>query len=156
MAIELPYVGEVEANTTYGRRCLLDSLRRGEAPFASHLLYTQSGVLDDRDHHDRVLGLQAGFAWARSADHVAVYLDRGITGGMQAGLVLHLQRRKRVVLRSIGDGAGSAVEVEWTREGETLSCVCSGGEELCKGHVHLLGRFPLSIEGFRRKAKAAR
>ncbi len=38
--IETPYSGDVEANTAYARYCLLDSLRRGEAPdcqpFAAH------------------------------------------------------------------------------------------------------------------------
>src|SRR5690606_24498929 len=43
--IESPYSGDVERNTEYARSCLLDSLRRGEAPIASHLLHTQ--VLED-------------------------------------------------------------------------------------------------------------
>lgn len=45
--IESPYAGNVEANATYLRRCLRDSLLRGEAPFASHAIYTLPGVLDD-------------------------------------------------------------------------------------------------------------
>ena len=45
VVIETPYSRDVEANTEYARACLLDSLRRGEAPIASHLLHTQ--VLDD-------------------------------------------------------------------------------------------------------------
>ena len=36
--IESPYAGEIDKNTAYARRCMRDSLDRGEAPFASHLL----------------------------------------------------------------------------------------------------------------------
>ncbi len=45
--LESPYGGtpeEVERNVKYARACLRDCLLRGEAPFASHLLYTQPGV----------------------------------------------------------------------------------------------------------------
>ena len=34
-------------NITYAMSCVKDSLLRGESPFASHLLYTQGGILDD-------------------------------------------------------------------------------------------------------------
>lgn len=51
--VESPYAGDIEANVAYARRCLRDSLARGEAPIASHLLYTQEGVLRD-DVPDRV------------------------------------------------------------------------------------------------------
>ena len=37
------------------RRAMLDCLKRGEAPFASHLLYTQA--LDDSDAAHRKLGI---------------------------------------------------------------------------------------------------
>lgn len=43
--LESPYAGDTERNVDYGRRCLRDSIMRGEAPMASHLLYTQPGVL---------------------------------------------------------------------------------------------------------------
>ena len=41
--VESPYAGDVAANVEYARAAVADCLRRGEAPFASHLLYT----LDD-------------------------------------------------------------------------------------------------------------
>ena len=83
--IESPYAGrDVEANVRYARRCLKDSLDRGESPFASHLLYTQ--VLDDNYKHERQLGMQRAFAWYANADYVAVYTDRGISNGMRAGM----------------------------------------------------------------------
>ncbi|GAA5542613.1 hypothetical protein [Brucella sp. NBRC 113783] len=87
--IESPYSGDVERNTEYARACLLDSLRRGEAPIASHLLHTQ--VLDDLRPDERVLGIEAGLAWYRVADKCVVYGDRGISGGMIEGI----ERAKR-------------------------------------------------------------
>ena len=82
--IESPYSGDVEENTKYARECVLDSLNRGEAPFASHLLYTQ--VLDDTVPDQRHWGMEAGFAWGKKADMVAVYTDLGISGGMEFGI----------------------------------------------------------------------
>ncbi|WP_024898756.1 hypothetical protein [Brucella rhizosphaerae] len=82
--IETPYSGDVEANTAYARACLLDSLRRGEAPIASHLLHTQ--VLDDLKPYERSLGIEAGLTWYRVATKCVVYSDRGISAGMKMGI----------------------------------------------------------------------
>lgn len=84
--IESPYAGNVEANVKYARACMRDSLARGEAPIASHLLYTQPGILDDKIPEQRKLGMHAGFAWNRHADVCVVYDDYGITPGMQFGI----------------------------------------------------------------------
>ena len=84
--IESPYAGDVERNLRYLRACMADCLRRGEAPFASHGLYTQPGVLDDNDPEDRKLGIEAGFSWRRFADYTVVYCDLGITPGMIKGI----------------------------------------------------------------------
>lgn len=84
--IESPYAGDVEANLTYLRRCLRDSLLRGEAPIASHGLYTQPGVLRDDVPEERAHGIRAGFAWRCRAAKTIVYTDRGITNGMRAGI----------------------------------------------------------------------
>ena len=83
--IESPYAGDVAANTAYARACLLDSLNRGEAPMASHLLYTQ--VLDDTNPAERELGINAGLEWMSCADLVAVYADNGISAGMMQGIL---------------------------------------------------------------------
>lgn len=84
--IESPYAGDTEANIEYAREALADSLHRGEAPIASHLLYTQPGVLDDALREERALGMRAGFAWHEVADLAAVYVDLGISGGMRDGM----------------------------------------------------------------------
>lgn len=82
--VESPLAGDYEANRAYARACVYDSLMRGEAPLASHLLYTQ--MLDDKIPAERTLGIEAGLAWGRKADLTAVYTDRGISSGMQLGI----------------------------------------------------------------------
>ena len=81
--IESPYAGEVEANIDYAKQCILDCLKRGEAPLASHLLYTQEGLLNDSQAAEREQGIKAGHAWIRVADAIILYTDRGISSGMQ-------------------------------------------------------------------------
>ncbi|MCX2696743.1 DUF7768 domain-containing protein [Ochrobactrum chromiisoli] len=97
--IETPYSGDVEANTAYAQACLLDSLRRDEAPIASHLLHTQ--VLDDMQPDERSLGIKAGLAWYRVATKCVVYTDRGISGGMKMGISRAEQHGVAVEYRSI-------------------------------------------------------
>lgn len=84
--VESPYAGDVEANVEYARACVRDSLSRGEAPIASHLLYTQPGILDDDDADERQWGIDAGLAWRAVAQGTVVYTDRGITRGMEYGI----------------------------------------------------------------------
>ena len=82
--LESPYAGDVERNIAYARRAMLDSLQRGEAPMASHLLFPQ--VLDDNDPDQRHLGIEAGLAWGPVADATVIYADLGISRGMQIGI----------------------------------------------------------------------
>jgi hypothetical protein len=86
--IESPYAADtpagVDVNRAYARAALRDSLSRGEAPFASHLLYTQ--VLDDNVHHERAMGIRVGHAWGEVAEATVVYTDHGISPRMQMGI----------------------------------------------------------------------
>lgn len=84
--IESPYAGAIELNLRYARRAMADSLSRGEAPLASHLLYTQPGILDDDILEERLKGIEAGLAWGVKAQLTAVYADLGITEGMRMGI----------------------------------------------------------------------
>ena len=86
VVIESPYAGNTALNLRYLRACMADCLRRGEAPFASHGLYAQPGVLDDSDPAQRELGIEAGFAWREMAEATVVYTDLGVSRGMIAGL----------------------------------------------------------------------
>lgn len=85
--VESPYAGDVELNRVYARACVRDSLSRGEAPIASHLLYTQPGVLRDEVPSERQWGIDAGLAWGEVADATVVYADRGISPGMEYGII---------------------------------------------------------------------
>lgn len=100
--IESPYAGDVEANVAYARRCVRDSLLRGEAPLASHLLYTQPEILRDEVSEDRALGIDAGLAWLRVAEATVVYTDRGISNGMFLGIERAELQGVAVEYREIG------------------------------------------------------
>ena len=100
--IESPYAGNVEENERYARACVRDSLMRGEAPIASHLLYTQEGVLLDRIPEERALGIAAGVAWYRAADLCVAYCDRGLTNGMLEGMRAAMARGVPVRIRLVG------------------------------------------------------
>lgn len=102
--VESPYAGDVEGNVEYARAALKDCLMRGEAPLASHLLYTQKGVLDDEDPKERRLGMEAGFEWTRFADAVVVYVDRGESHGMRLGIARGERLGLPIEYRSIRDG----------------------------------------------------
>ena len=107
---------EMAENLVYARACMRDCLRRGEAPFGSHLLYPQ--VLDDATPEERKLGMKAGFAWAEAAAFyeserapareqraiVGVYVDRGVTPGMLQGIERHKASGLEIVERRLGGG----------------------------------------------------
>lgn len=99
--IETPFAGDVHSNTEYARDCLYDSLLRGEAPFASHLLYTQ--VLDDTDEWERDWGINAGLELAKRADLTAVYTDRGISRGMTLGIKAAEVAMRPIEYRTLAD-----------------------------------------------------
>jgi len=102
VVLESPYAGDINANVTYARRAVADSLHRGESPIASHLLYTQPGILRDEDPAERALGVTAGLAWGRVADATVVYIDLGLTSGMEQGIVRALAEGRVVEKRRIG------------------------------------------------------
>ena len=84
--LESPYAGNTPAHVLYARRCVADSLSRKEAPLASHLLYTQPGILDDTDPNQRTQGIKAGHAWMHFASRLVVYTDYGVSKGMLEGI----------------------------------------------------------------------
>lgn len=93
--IEAPYEKikcREEESKAYLKACILDSLGRNEAPFASHGFYTQ--YLDDTKLEEREIGINAGFAWGEKADIRAFYVDYGVSSGMKEGLqkAWHIQQ----------------------------------------------------------------
>lgn len=88
--LESPYAAatpeRIARNVEYARACVRDSLSRGEAPIASHLLYTQPGILRDEVPDERQWGIDAGLAWRGVAEASVVYTDLGTTRGMEYGI----------------------------------------------------------------------
>jgi len=86
--IESPYASRNAIDRikfdAYLKICMIDSLKRGESPFASHGFYTQ--VLEDKYAIQRAIGIQCGFAWGSHAELIAVYTDHGISDGMQRAI----------------------------------------------------------------------
>jgi len=99
--VESPYAGNLERNIRYARAAISDCLKRGEAPYASHLLYTQKDVLDDTIKEQRDLGMRARFAFSKAAETAVVYADFGITKGMKEGIFIHKKNGLKIEKRKI-------------------------------------------------------
>jgi hypothetical protein len=92
--VESPYAGKSKwwpiamwqrwRNRVYCRQCCRDCVSRGEAPFASHIFYTQ--FLDDNHPCERQWGIENGLAWGDKAERTVVYTDRGVSRGMDYGI----------------------------------------------------------------------
>ena len=106
--LESPFAGNVEENTTYARACMRDCLIRGEAPYASHLLYTQEGILDDDIPSERTLGIEAGLAWGDAAEATVVYTDLGISRGMEQGIERAIKAGRHIEYRSLNTSSDAA------------------------------------------------
>lgn len=89
-------------NIRYARACVRHSLSLNEHPIASHLLYTQPGILRDDVPDERQWGIDAGLAWLRVADGTVVYIDRGVSGGMAEGITAACRAEKPVEYRTLG------------------------------------------------------
>lgn len=92
-----------ELSVMYARAAMRDCLQRGEAPYASHLLYTQDGVLDDDIPDERALGIEAGLQWGAAASKTVVYTDLGISDGMQQGIERAKAQGRMIEYRSLPD-----------------------------------------------------
>lgn len=108
VTLESPYAGDLAKNTAYTRASLRDCLLRGEACFASHLLYTQENVLDDTFSAQRRLGIEAGLLFAQLSAKTVVYHDLGITAGMQEGIARAHAAGRMVEYRSLPEYKVSA------------------------------------------------
>jgi len=86
VVLESPFSEGNPIYISYARRAVRDSLERGEAPIASHLLYPQDGILRDFIPAEREKGIKAGTSWIEVADALVVYVDFGLTRGMLRGI----------------------------------------------------------------------
>ncbi len=101
--LESPFAHEQQfaRNIAYTRACLRDCLFKQEAPFASHLLYTQVGILDDLDPAERALGIEAGLNWGPAAERTVVYVDLGVSVGMIEGIERAKRENRPVIERNL-------------------------------------------------------
>lgn len=99
--LESPYAGDIETNLRYARACMKDCLVRQEAPLASHLLYTQPGILDDSNIIERQLGIDAGLIWGSFAAKTIVYTDLGISTGMLYGINHAIKNNRPIEYRRL-------------------------------------------------------
>lgn len=103
--LESPYAAPtaagIEANVAYARACVRDSLMRGESPLASHITLTQPGILRDDVPEERQWGIDAGLAWRHVSEGSVVYGDRGVSRGMEYGIVAALAAGKPVEYRTL-------------------------------------------------------
>jgi len=102
VVLESPFAGNVETNIKYARRAMKHALDLGEAPYASHLLFTQEGILDDNIQEERNKGIEAGLIWGSCAEATVVYVDYGISKGMQLGIERAQAEGRSVFMRTIG------------------------------------------------------
>ena len=107
--IETPYsartLKEVARNIRYARACVRDSVLRGEDPFASHLFYTQPGILDDNSPAERKRGIMAGKAIIERLNATTVvYTDLGVSKGMKQGMEIAKKSGRKIEYRRLGKG----------------------------------------------------
>lgn len=119
--LESPFSGDVERNIRYARACVRDCLIRGESPIASHLLFTQEGILRDENPIERELGIRAGLAWATRCDYPVFYTDLGWSFGMKSAALYYQSLDMGYEIRTLGG--------EWLQSGALLKPLGSGVED---------------------------
>ncbi len=111
-------------NVVFARACMRDCLLHDEAPFASHLLYTQIGVLDDEVPEDRKLGMRAGFAFYPMMGASVVYVNRGVSSGMKFGIAQAVKHKIPIRIRALTtttmDTVGLGIGLDRSRSAEDM------------------------------------
>lgn len=112
VVVESPYAGDIDKNLRYLRACMSDCIHRREAPYASHALYTQPGVLKDEVPEERKLGIEAGFAFRGRLHKTIVYTDLGYSTGMRYGIKHAEEIKHPIEYRQLGG--------EWSVKSEAV------------------------------------
>lgn len=92
-----------QLHVKYAVAGMRDCFSRGEAPFASHLLYAHSCTLNDGSDLERAWGIHAGLMWGALAETTVVYADLGISSGMKLGIDRAIEQQRPVEYRTILD-----------------------------------------------------
>lgn len=152
--LESPYAGDIAANELYARKCLHDCLMRGEAPLASHLLYTQPHVLDEHKPEERKLGIDAGHSWYSVAEACVVYEDLGVSKGMLEGIKIaehwNLPIERRYLPEAMFTGNRTANKFQVGKrfknhEGAIIEITAIATH--CPGYNWLTGRIACTVDG---------
>lgn len=132
VVIESPFKGngyhETKLNILYARACTHDCLVNGEYPYASHLFYTQDGILDDTNETERWLGINAGITWGSLATKTIVYQDRGISKGMEYGIERAKEQKKEIEFRNLPNYEQFLKKAEKEISGESYNFKANNGE----------------------------
>jgi len=127
VVVESPFRGDSHkdtlVNVLYARLCVHDSLVHGEVPFASHLLYIQTGITDDKIDREREMGMRAGWVIGNCASLSAFYVDRGWSSGMKKGMDVAMEAGRPTEERSLGspEEVASMIE-ELARTTSSVNC----------------------------------
>ena len=89
-------------NKKFTLACMRDCFLKGQAPYASHVIYAHPHFLDDFVASERALGMHAGFLWGDLAVKTIVYTDLGISSGMQMGIDHAIEMGRPVEYRTLG------------------------------------------------------
>jgi hypothetical protein len=108
-----PLKGTDKEKFNYLRACILDSLSRGEAPFASHGFYTL--FLDDASPRERAVGIQAGLAWGMVAVKRVFYVDLGVSPGMLQ-VVDHLPVFQKIEVRRLPKAKLAELKIKFVEQ----------------------------------------
>jgi hypothetical protein len=104
----------------YLKLALRDSISRGEAPIASHGLFAFSNVFDDAAPDQRTACMEAGWCWIKHASAVIVYVDCGITEGMERAITVAGLNGVQVYYRSLGHG-WKGTSADYTRREDAIN-----------------------------------
>lgn len=119
----------IEANIAYARHCVRDSVLLGEAPIASHLLFTQDGILRDEVPAERNMGIACGLAWLAHCTQHAFYTDNGWSYGMLGALDYHINNfsaaiaLKKISIRALYGTPYLPVGLSVRRVEQLTSCI---------------------------------
>ena len=100
--IEAPFKDSPQIMTEYLKRCVRDTVQRGEAAMTSVAVYCLTGALDDLKPDERKTGIALGLAWYRAAQAAVCYVDYGISRGMAQGIEAAARAGIPVEYREIG------------------------------------------------------
>ena len=89
-------------NNKFTLACMRDCFLKGEAPYASHVIYAQTHILDDFIANERALGMHAGFLWGDLGEKTVVYTDLGISTGMKMGIEHANLMNRKIEFRELG------------------------------------------------------